>query len=269
MVKLVILFRHSRRLPDFEPRYAHNRALLEKIPGVRRLQESNVLGGPAGKAPYCRILELFFDDFPSLDAGLLSSEGVTAGEDLMEYAGRNVDLLFVEESVAPVAQPFSPEHLQAYLNEQHIPAQIIYPGVSTPTVPAAAQALNVEADQIVKSVIFLVDDQPYLIYGCGTRRIDYRKLAGRLGVSRKRVHLADAAQVLELTGYAVGTVPPFGFKTLMPAFMDPAIQQYAVIYAGGGGINALLKITSADLLKFSQAEVVPLLQDAANRASES
>ena len=43
-------------------------------------------------------------------------------------------------------------------------------------------------------------------------------------------------------GYPVGTVPPVGLKTPMPAFMDPAIQSQEVVYAGGGGIDALLRI---------------------------
>jgi len=67
--------------------------------------------------------------------------------------------------------------------------------------------------------------------------------------------------VQELTGYQVGTVPPLGLKTTMPAFIDPAVQAYDVVYAGGGGINALLKITPADLIHHTRAEVAPMLAD--------
>jgi prolyl-tRNA editing enzyme YbaK/EbsC (Cys-tRNA(Pro) deacylase) len=121
--------------------------------------------------------------------------------------------------------------------------------------------LGIEADQIVKSVIFWVDERPFLVYGCGTRRVDPRKLAARLQVGRKRVKLADADQVLDITGYAVGTVPPVGLKTPMPAYMDPAVRQYEVIYAGGGGIDALLKMTTTELLRVSNAEIVSMLED--------
>jgi prolyl-tRNA editing enzyme YbaK/EbsC (Cys-tRNA(Pro) deacylase) len=110
-------------------------------------------------------------------------------------------------------------------------------------------------------VIFWVDDRPFLVYGCGTRRVDPRKLAARLQVGRKRVKLADADQVLDITGYAVGTVPPVGLKTPMPAYMDPAVRQYEEIYAGGGGIDALLKMTTAELLRVSDAEIAPMLED--------
>ena len=261
MIKLVLLYKHPSDPNLFEIRYTRNLDKLKKMPGVRRSQVGSVLGGPGGDALYYRILEFFFEDFDALDKALISPEGVAAGKDLMEFAANQVELLFVETSEAGPAKPLTPSNLQAYLDEHEIPAEIVYPGAPTPTVPAAAKALGIEPDQIVKSVVFFVGETPFLVYGCGTRRVDPRKLADRLNVNRKQVKLADALQVLDLTGYAVGTVPPLGLKTPMAAFMDPAVQQYEVIYAGGGGIKALLKITSADLLRISNAEVAPMLRD--------
>ncbi len=260
MVKLMLLFRHPANKPGFEIRYTRNLALLKKMPGIQRVQVGAVVGGPAGDSPYYRVLELVFSTFDLLDAALTSPEGVAAGKDLMDYAGEVVELLFVEASDELTDKPLGPDNLQAYLNEHNIPAEIVYPGAPTPTVPAAAEALGVDADQIVKSVLFLVDDQPFLVYGCGVRMVDYTRLADRLSVSRKKVKLANADQVLNLTGYAVGTVPPVGLKTPMPAFMDPAVLDYDVVYAGGGGINALLKIESQVLQRVSRAEVAPMLE---------
>jgi prolyl-tRNA editing enzyme YbaK/EbsC (Cys-tRNA(Pro) deacylase) len=218
------------------------------------------VGGPSGDSPFYRVLELVFPTFDLLDAALTSPEGVAAGKDLMDYAGDVVELLFVEASDELTDKPLGPDNLQAYLNEHNISAEIVYPGAPTPTVPAAAEALGVDPDQIVKSVLFLVDDQPFLVYGCGVRLVDHTRLADRLSVSRKKVKLANADQVLNLTGYAVGTVPPVGLKTPMPAFMDPAVLEHDVVYAGGGGINALLKIESQILQRISRAEVAPMLK---------
>jgi uncharacterized protein (TIGR02118 family) len=261
MVKLVLLFKKAAVDANFELHFRRNQALLEKMPGVIRIQENKVLGGPAGEVTYQWILEVFFEDFAALDAALTSPEGVAAGKDLMAFSGENVELLFVEAVEAAAPKPLTPKNLQAFLDAHHIAAEIVFPGAPTPTVPAAAAALGIEADQIVKSVIFWVDDRPFLVYGCGTRRVDPRKLAARLQVGRKRVKLADADQVLDITGYAVGTVPPVGLKTPMPAYMDPAVRQYEEIYAGGGGIDALLKITTAELLRVSDAEIAPMLED--------
>lgn len=262
MIKLVILFERSTESANFELRYQSSLALLRRMPGVQRIQQGNVLGGPRGDAAYHRMLELVFADRDALDAALTSPEGVSAGKNLMDFAGSGVELLFVEEQSAGT-RPLTPDNLEAFLHEHGIEATLVYPGAPTPTVPAAASALGVDEDQIVKSVVFLVDDRPFVVYANGTRRVDPRKLADRLDVSRKKVKLADADQVLELTGYAVGTVPPVGLKTRIPAFLDPAIQQHAEIFAGGGGINALLKLTPAELLRATNAEVASMLRDEA------
>ncbi len=261
MVRLVILFRQATKGGTFDLRYARNLALLRKMPGVQTVHEAQVIGGPAGQAPYHRLVEVHFASFEALDAALRSPEGVAAGKDLMDFAGASAEVLFVEESPDLSAGPLGPANLQAFLDNHQIDAQIVFPGAPTPTVPAAAQALGVEVDQIVKSVVFLVDGKPFLVYGCGVRRVDPRKLAERLHVNRKKVRLADADQVLEITGYTVGTVPPVGLKTPMPAFLDPAIQRYETVYAGGGGIDALLRISCAELLRVSGAEVAPMLRD--------
>lgn len=260
MVKLVILFKRQTNTDNFALRYESNLALLRRMPGVVRIERGQVLGGPGGDTTYHTTTEVYFESLGALDAALTSPEGVAAGKDLMAFAGTGAELLFVD-LVSGQGRPLTPANVQAYLDEVGIEAEIVYPGEPTPTVPAAAQALGVEVDQIVKSVVFLVDGRPFVVYANGTRRVDPRKLAKRLAVSRKRVKLAEADQVLELTGYAVGTVPPVGLKTRMPAYLDPAIQTHEVIYAGGGGINALLKITPAELLRATSAEVESLLRD--------
>jgi uncharacterized protein (TIGR02118 family) len=96
MVKLSILFKHPADQVVFEERYNQNLALLERLPGIRRRQACMVLGNPAGKSPYYRILELYFDDYQTLDRALLSTEGRTAGADLMQYAGHETELVFAE-----------------------------------------------------------------------------------------------------------------------------------------------------------------------------
>ncbi len=95
MVKLSILYRQPADEASFEPRYNQSLALMEQLPGIRRRQVCHVLGSPAGKSPFYRFLELYFDDFESLDSALLSPEGRAAGADLMQFA-RDSELIFSE-----------------------------------------------------------------------------------------------------------------------------------------------------------------------------
>ncbi len=155
---------------------------------------------------------------------------------------------------------WTPDHLQTYLTEHAIPAEIVHLAAETPTVPAAAEAMGVSADQIVKTVVFLIDEAPHAILANGVRRVDSRKLAARFGVNRKKVKLADGETVTRITGYAPGTVPPVGHRQTLTFLMDPAVRANEIVYAGGGGIAALLKIRSEDLLRITNAELLDVLE---------
>lgn len=156
---------------------------------------------------------------------------------------------------------WTPQDLAVYLSEHNIPAEVIYLAVDTPTVPAAAVALGVPVEQIVKTIIFVIDDNPYMIFANGMRRVAYRKLAEHFQVNRKKIKLADADTVIALTGYAPGTVSPFGPRQLCTALIDPAVCQHEIVYAGGGGITAMMRIRSDDLRRLTGAEMVSVLED--------
>ncbi len=151
-----------------------------------------------------------------------------------------------------------PKNLQTFMDENGIPGEILHLEVPTPTVEAAAQAVHAENDQIVKTLVFVVQDQPLAAIACGTAPVSQRKLAARFGVGRKRVKLASAAQVLEITGYPAGAVPPFGHQTPLPTLLDPRVLEYEEVYAGGGAENALVRLKSADILHITSAEIEDL-----------
>lgn len=96
MVKLSVVFMQPDDPQSFEERYNYNLSLMERLPGVKRRQACVVLGGPGGKSPFYRMLELYFEDFPTLDAALLSESGRAAGKDLMAFAANKVELIFSE-----------------------------------------------------------------------------------------------------------------------------------------------------------------------------
>ena len=153
------------------------------------------------------------------------------------------------------------KELQQTITKQQIAARIVFLAEETPTVASAAATLGVTPDSIGKSVLFWVDAQPWLIIANGLRFIDHKKLADHLGVSRRRTKLASADEVLAITGFAVGTVPPFGHKTALPTLIDQHVLSLTELYAGGGDINALIHLSTAELLRVVQAEVVQLTKE--------
>jgi len=165
--------------------------------------------------------------------------------------------------------PYTPSQLQAYLTAAAIAAELLHDVGDTPTVPAAAAVLGVDADQIIKTLLFLVEQPeqsaatPIVVISHGERRVDKKRLAQHLGVGTKRVKLAPAAIVLELLGYPAGGVPPVGHKTRVPVILDTSVIAAAerfdgILFGGGGDDRTMLRIPLAELLRVVALTVYPV-----------
>lgn len=148
--------------------------------------------------------------------------------------------------------------LQHFIDENEIEATIMPLGKHTLTVGDAARALAVETNQIIKTLVFHVEGEPLLVINNGLARADRRKLAAYLKVSRKRVKFAAPDQAFALTGYVVGSMPPFGHKQKLRTLIDPAVTRQEMIYGGGGEIDAMLRLTPDELLAATRGEITEL-----------
>jgi len=157
-------------------------------------------------------------------------------------------------------QPFTNIELQRFIDAHQIEATILPLAEHTPTVPDAARALGVATEQIIKSLVFIINGDPLLVINNGTALVDTKPIATQLGVGRKRVKFATPEQALEISGYVVGSMPPFGHKQRLRTFIDPAVMELAVIYGGGGVVDAMLRLTSAELLRVTVGELVAVSQ---------
>jgi prolyl-tRNA editing enzyme YbaK/EbsC (Cys-tRNA(Pro) deacylase) len=150
------------------------------------------------------------------------------------------------------------EFLSTFMHENKIQGEFVQLDQDVPTVEDAARALGVLPDAIVKSVLFLAASAPVLVIANGLARVDSRRMADHLGVSRKRVKLADAQAVLALTGFHAGSVPPFGHKTRLRTIIDSRVMAQPVVYAGSGAVEAVVRISPAEIVRVTQAETASL-----------
>jgi prolyl-tRNA editing enzyme YbaK/EbsC (Cys-tRNA(Pro) deacylase) len=146
------------------------------------------------------------------------------------------------------------QDLARYVEREGIDAQILELDEPTPTVETAAAALGIAPVQIVKSILFVVKQpdgelRPLLVITNGTDRVDYVALGRFAGTSRRAIRIASAEQVVELTGYPVGTVPPFGHKMLLPTVIDEGVLRQETIYGGGGALNTLMRVRVGELCR--------------------
>ena len=126
----------------------------------------------------------------------------------------------------------------------------------TKTAQDAADAIGVTVGQIVKSLVFGVDDEIVMALVSGVNQLDEKKLAAAAGGAKcKRV---DADAVREATGYAIGGVPPFGHSTQLRVFVDPDLLQYDEVWAAAGTWNDNFGANPNDIVRVAGGVVTDL-----------
>ena len=126
----------------------------------------------------------------------------------------------------------------------------------TKTAQDAADAIGVGVGQIVKSLVFGVDDEIVMALVSGSNQLDEKKLAAAAGGAKcKRV---DADAVRAATGFPIGGVPPLGLATQIRVFIDPDLLQYDEVWAAAGTWNDVFPVSPSQLVIASLGFVTEL-----------
>ena len=149
---------------------------------------------------------------------------------------------------------FGEEEVREFLAAHGLEERIQTFTESTENAFLAAQVLGVELGQIVKSVIFLADGKPVLVLMSGDMNVDTKKLKKLLGV--KKVRIADAETVLEVSGYPVGAVPPIMHRQSMTTYLDESFRRFSQIYPAAGSTRNMFATTFEELLVLTKAQVI-------------
>ncbi|MEM7333097.1 MAG: YbaK/EbsC family protein [Chloroflexota bacterium] len=155
----------------------------------------------------------------------------------------------------------SVEKFQKAANQLSLTLNIIEHQEATRTAVEAANAVNCDVAQIVKSLCFMVNDEPVMALVSGQNQLDEKRLAQLCEVGRKKVRRATAEQVKTATGYSIGGVTPFGHATQMKIFVDNDLMAFPTIWAAAGTPNAVFEIEPALLLKTCGGTAVDLKKE--------
>ena len=126
---------------------------------------------------------------------------------------------------------------------------------STRTSQEAADAIGCTVGQIAKSLIFKGKDSqsPILVIASGANRVNEKAVKAHLG---EKLEKADAAFVLEHTGYAIGGIPPVGHATAITTIVDEDLLQYEEIWAAAGTPNSVFRLTPQILVEMTKGAVL-------------
>ena len=123
--------------------------------------------------------------------------------------------------------------------------------VTTSEAAAGARASRIE--QGAKALIVKADEKYYHLILSAALRVDNGKLRRILGT--RRVRFATPEELRELTGCLPGAVPPFGNLFGLPVLMDDALLAEETVYFNCGSHTISLRMSRADLVKATGAQV--------------
>jgi len=146
------------------------------------------------------------------------------------------------------------ERVEGYLRERGLGIEALEMSSSTRTAELAAQAIGTELGSIVKSLVFLADGRPVLVLVAGDRRADPHKLRSLLGA--RQVTIANADQVRQATGFAIGGVPPVAHEHPLSILIDSNLSRFETVYAAAGSPQAIFPIAYGQLVALTAGQEV-------------
>lgn len=134
-----------------------------------------------------------------------------------------------------------------YLASINTPHQVFEHTHPIKSLESAAEERNLLPDQLVRSILFRIEASRYImICVSGPKQIDWKSLRKHLGVSR--ISMATPGEVLELTGYKIGTVGPFGLKEDFPILLDKNILSHDEISFGSGRTQSAIIMNTREFI---------------------
>jgi Cys-tRNA(Pro) deacylase len=130
----------------------------------------------------------------------------------------------------------------------------------TKTAVDAANAIGCEVGQIVKSLVFMADEEPVLALTSGANRVDEGKLAAAAGAGSARRATPEEARAA--TGFAVGGTPPFGSPEPVRTFVDEALLAFEEVWAAAGTPDSVFPLSPDDLVRLSEGTVAAFAHSA-------
>jgi prolyl-tRNA editing enzyme YbaK/EbsC (Cys-tRNA(Pro) deacylase) len=129
----------------------------------------------------------------------------------------------------------------------------------TKTAEDAARAIGCHVGQIVKSLVFVADGEPFVAFTSGANRADTGRLAALLDA--REVRRATPEEARSATGFAIGGTPPFGHPRDLRVLLDEDLLTYEEVWAAAGTPDSVFPLTPHQLLAASGARAAAFRQD--------
>ena len=134
------------------------------------------------------------------------------------------------------------------LTDKGIPHQIfVHPG-PLHSLEQAAEERGQNPEQVVRSILFRISQGEYvMVLMAGPRQINWKTLRSLIGTNR--LTMATKEEVLNVTGYPLGAVAPFGMAQPIKILVDRLILAQQTISMGSGVRGTAFILKASDLIQ--------------------
>jgi len=150
-----------------------------------------------------------------------------------------------------------PPHL--FLDERNISFEArSFPPETEKGAANVARVLGFAERQAVKTLIFQVETGECVLVMLGG---DQNAISGNLkkAIGSRNIQMASPEVVKETTGYAIGSIPAFGWQPPgFRSFLDASLVDEPILGTGAGQWGEEIMITPPNLIKASNATIVNL-----------
>lgn len=150
-----------------------------------------------------------------------------------------------------------PSHI--YLNQLNIPYHTATFPTNTPKGAAnVASVLGLRGHVAIKTLIFETENGENVLVMVGG---DQNVISGHLKkvVGSRNIQLASAERVIQVTGYMIGSIPPFSWQPEgFRSYLDAEMMGQTMLAVGAGVWGNEILITPENLVIASRSSVVNL-----------
>lgn len=129
--------------------------------------------------------------------------------------------------------------VQKRLHERGLEISVQVLADSARTAAEAAAAVGCDVGQIVKSLVFMREEEPVIVLCAGDRRVN----PARLGLRP-----ASAVEARAGTGFAIGGIPPLGHDAPLQTLIDASLRRFETVWCAAGTPHAVFEADTEALI---------------------
>ncbi|MBL6942433.1 MAG: YbaK/EbsC family protein [Rhodospirillales bacterium] len=118
------------------------------------------------------------------------------------------------------------------------------------TAEDAAKSTGAELGAIVKSLVFVIGEQPVMALVAGDHVCKAENLPRALNLEGE-VSKASADDVKAATGFTIGGCAPIAHKMDLPMVIDVSLKRFETLYAAAGHAHCVFPTTVAELKRLT------------------